>query len=324
MPFGSGSGSIRPLLSLPLVINPRDYDKFYQVLGDLRRQNPILKITLRVRPAPDSSIIRLEAQSESQLTDLAHRLRHEYAVDLDTGPLAVIYIEAIRKSAEAEGKYIRQTGGKGNYGHVKIRLEPVASGSGFSFINQIRGGVVPRQYIDPIRMGIETAAEGGILAGCEMVDFKATLFDGSFHEADSNEMAFRIAGSLAFREAARKASPVLLEPVMAIEVTTPEERMRTSIADINARRGRIEGMQHVGGSQVIKAMVPLKEILGYADDLQSSTQRRATCTVQFARYEEAHRGGLPGQNETGIPVTRPQGPGPRADASAVDPEPDWT
>jgi len=157
-----------------------------------------------------------------------------------------------------------------------------------------------------------------------LVDFKAALFDGSYHEADSNEMAFQIAGSLAFKEAARKASPVLLEPVMALEVAVPEEHMSTIIGDINTRRGRIEGMEHVGGSHVIKAIVPLSRILGYANDLQSSTQGRASCTIEFAHYEQVRRNEMPGENEAGIPVSRPQGPGPRTSSDAADPEPDWT
>ena len=173
----------------------------------------------------------------------------------------VAFRETIRKAAEAEGKYIRQTGGSGNYGHCWLRVEPNAPGEGYEFINEIKGGVVPKEYIKPIDQGVQGAMELGILAGFPMVDVKVTLFDGSYHEVDSNEMAFKFAGSIAFKEAARKAHPVLLEPVMAVEVTVPEEFMGVIIGDINSRRGRIEGMEHAGGSQVIKAMVPVAELL---------------------------------------------------------------
>jgi elongation factor G len=205
------------------------------------------------------------------------------------GEPKVAFRETIRKKAEAEGKYIRQTGGSGNYGHCKLRIEPNEPGKGYEFINEIKSGSVPREYIKPIDQGVQGAIELGILAGYPMVDIKVTLYDGSYHEVDSNEMAFKIAGSIAFKEAARKASPVLLEPVMAVEVTVPEEFMGVIIGDINSRRGRIEGMEHIGGSQVIKAIVPLKEMFGYVNDIRSSTQGRASYSMQFARYEEAPR-----------------------------------
>jgi elongation factor G len=216
-------------------------------------------------------------------------MKREHKVEANVGEPRVAFRETIRKTAEAEGKYIRQTGGSGNYGHVKIRLEPNEPGKGFEFIDAIRGGVVPKEYIKPTEQGIKEALHNGVLAGYEMVDFKATLYDGSYHDVDSNEMAFKIAGSMAFKEAARKASPVLLEPVMAVEVTVPEEYMGTIIGDINSRRGRIEGMEHAAGSQVIKAMVPLKEMFGYVNEIRSSTQGRASYSMQFARYEEAPR-----------------------------------
>jgi elongation factor G len=216
-------------------------------------------------------------------------MKREHKVEANVGEPKVAFRETIRKTAEAEGKYIRQTGGSGNYGHVKIRLEPNEPGKGFEFINEITGGVVPKEYIKPTEQGIREALHNGVLAGYEMVDFKAVLYDGSYHDVDSNEMAFKIAGSMAYKEAAKKASPVLLEPMMAVEVTVPEEHMGTIIGDINSRRGRIEGMEHSGGSQVIKAMVPLKEMFGYVNDIRSSTQGRASYSMQFARYEEAPR-----------------------------------
>ena len=226
---------------------------------------------------------------DRHLEILVDRMRREHKVEANVGEPKVAFRETIRKHAEAEGKYIRQTGGSGNYGHCKLRVEPNEPGKGYEFIDAIRGGVVPKEYIKPTEQGIREASHNGVLAGYEMVDFKVTLFDGSYHEVDSNEMAFKIAGSMAFKEAAKKASPVLLEPVMAVEVTVPEEHMGTIIGDINSRRGRIEGMEHAAGSQVIKAIVPLKEMFGYVNEIRSSTQGRASYSMQFARYEEAPR-----------------------------------
>jgi elongation factor G len=226
---------------------------------------------------------------ELHLEILVDRMRREHKVEANVGEPKVAFRETIRKKAEAEGKYIRQTGGSGHYGHCKLRIEPNVPGAGYEFINAIKSGSVPKEFIKPIDQGVQGAIELGILAGYPLVDIKVTLYDGSYHEVDSDEMAFKIAGSMAFKEAARKASPVLLEPVMAVEVTVPEEHMGTIIGDINSRRGRIEGMEHVGGSQLIKAIVPLKEMFGYVNDIRSSTQGRASYSMQFARYEEAPR-----------------------------------
>jgi elongation factor G len=199
----------------------------------------------------------------------------------------VAYRETIRKPSQAEGKFIRQTGGRGQYGHVKIKLEPQEPGKGYEFVNDIVGGSVPKEYIKPVDHGIREAMEGGVLAGYEMVDVKATLYDGSYHDVDSSEMAFKIAGSMAFKEAARKASPVLLEPVMSVEVVVPDEFMGDIIGDLNSRRGRVEAVEHRAGSQVIKAFVPLSEMFGYATDMRSRTQGRATFSMHFSRYEQA-------------------------------------
>jgi elongation factor G len=216
-------------------------------------------------------------------------MKREYKVEANVGEPKVAFRETVRKVAEAEGKYIRQTGGSGNYGHCWLRIEPNEPGKGYEFINEIKGGVVPKEYIKPIDMGVRGAMEGGVLAGFPMVDVKVALFDGSYHEVDSNENAFKIAGSVAFKEAAHKAKPVLLEPVMAVEVTVPDEFMGVIIGDINSRRGRIEHVEHAAGSQVIKAMVPLKEMFGYVNEIRSSTQGRASYSMQFSRYEEAPR-----------------------------------
>jgi elongation factor G len=205
-------------------------------------------------------------------------------VEANVGKPQVAYRETIRKNSEAEGKFIRQTGGRGQYGHVKIRLEPNPA-KGYEFVNEVVGGSIPKEFIKPVDQGIQEALEGGVLAGYEMVDVRAILYDGSYHDVDSNEMAFKIAGSMAFKEAARRASPVLLEPVMAVEVVVPED----IVGDLNSRRGRIEGMEHRAGSQVIKAMVPLAEMFGYATHMRSLTQGRATYSMHFARYDEAPR-----------------------------------
>jgi elongation factor G len=216
-------------------------------------------------------------------------MKREYKVEANVGEPKVAFRETIRKKADAEGKYIRQTGGSGHYGHCKLRVEPNTPGAGYEFISEIKSGSVPKEFIKPIDQGVQGAIELGILAGYPIVDVKVTLYDGSYHEVDSDEMAFKIAGSMAFKEAARKASPVLLEPVMAVEVTVPEEFMGVIIGDINSRRGRIEHVDRIGGSQVIKAIVPLKEMFGYVNEIRSSTQGRASYSMQFARYEEAPR-----------------------------------
>ena len=277
-----------PETVISVAIEPKtkaDQEKMGVALSRLADEDP----TFKVRTDIESGQTIISGMGELHLEILVDRMKREHKVEANVGEPRVAFRETIRKTAEAEGKYIRQTGGSGNYGHVKIRLEPGEPGTGFEFVDSIRGGVVPKEYIKPTEQGIREALHGGILAGYEMVDFKAVLYDGSYHDVDSNEMAFKIAGSMAFKEAARKASPVLLEPMMAVEVTVPEEHMGTIIGDINSRRGRIEGMEHVGGSQVVKAMVPLKEMFGYVNDIRSSTQGRASYSMQFARYEEAPR-----------------------------------
>src|SRR5437763_299110 len=208
-------------------------------------------------------------------TQRNERMMREYKVEANVGKPQVAYRETIRKHSEAEGKYIRQTGGRGQYGHAKIKLDPQPPGTGYEFVNDIIGGSVPKEFIKPIDQGIQEALEGGVMAGYPVVDVKVTLYDGSYHDVDSNEMAFKIAGSMAFKEAARKASPVLLEPVMAVEVVTPEDFAGTIMGDLRLRRGRIEGMEHRAGSQVIKSIVPLAEMFGYATHQRASTQGRA-------------------------------------------------
>jgi elongation factor G len=279
---------IFPETVISVAIEPKtkaDQEKMGVALARLADEDP----TFKVRTDEDSGQTIISGMGELHLEILVDRMRREHKVEANVGEPKVAFRETIRKKAEAEGKYIRQTGGSGNYGHCKLRVEPNTPGAGYEFINEIKSGSVPKEYIKPIDQGVQGALELGILAGFPMVDVKVTLYDGSYHEVDSNEMAFKFAGSIAFKEAARKASPVLLEPVMAVEVTVPEEYMGVIIGDINSRRGRIEGMEHMAGSQVIKAIVPLKEMFGYVNEIRSSTQGRASYSMQFARYEEAPR-----------------------------------
>jgi elongation factor G len=275
-----------PVISV--AVEPKtkgDQEKMGIALSRLAQEDP----TFKVMTDPDSGQTIISGMGELHLEIIVDRMMREYKVEANVGKPQVAYRETIRKISEAEGKYIRQTGGSGQYGHVKLRVEPNGKGAGFEFVNDIVGGSVPREYIRPIEQGIKQAMEGGVLAGYEMVDIKATLYDGSYHEVDSNEMAFKIAASMGFKEAARKASPVLLEPIMSVEVVVPEEFMGTIIGDLNSRRGRIEGIDHRAGSQVIKALVPLAEMFGYATQMRSNTQGRATFSMHFAHYDEAPR-----------------------------------
>ena len=262
-----------------------DQEKMGVALNKLAQEDP----TFKVHTDPDSGQTIISGMGELHLEIIVDRMMREYKVEANVGKPQVAYRETIRKHAEAEGKYIRQTGGRGQYGHVKIKLDPQEPGKGYEFINEIVGGTVPKEYIKPVDQGIQEALEGGVLAGYPVVDVKVTLYDGSYHEVDSNEMAFKIAGSMAFKEAARKASPVLLEPVMAVEVVTPEDFAGTIMGDLSSRRGRIEGMEHRAGSQVIKSIVPLAEMFGYATHMRSSTQGRAEYSMHFGRYEEVPR-----------------------------------
>ncbi|HEX7288354.1 MAG TPA: elongation factor G [Candidatus Angelobacter sp.] len=275
-----------PVISV--AVEPKtkgDQEKMGIALSRLAQEDP----TFKVHTDPDSGQTIISGMGELHLEIIIDRMMREYKVEANVGKPQVAYRETIRKHAEAEGKYIRQTGGSGHYGHVKLRIDPNDMGKGFEFINEIKSGAVPREFFKPIEQGIKQAMEGGVLAGYEMVDVKVTLYDGSYHEVDSDEMAFKIASSMGFKEAARKASPVLLEPIMSVEVVVPEEFMGTIIGDLNSRRGRIEGVEHRAGSQVIKALVPLAEMFGYATNMRSNTQGRATFSMHFAHYDEAPR-----------------------------------
>jgi elongation factor G len=224
---------------------------------------------------------------ELHLEVLVDRMMREFAVVANVGKPQVAYRETITQPVEdVEERYIRQTGGRGQYGHVIINLEPTGPGGGYEFVDKVTGGDIPREYIGAVDAGIQQAMDGGVIAGYPLVDMRATLTGGSYHDVDSSEMAFKIAGSMAFKKAARQAKPVLLEPIMAVEVVTPEDYMGDVIGDLSSRRGRVEGMEQRGNAQVVRAQVPLAEMFGYATDLRSRTQGRATYTMQFDSYQQ--------------------------------------
>ena len=224
---------------------------------------------------------------ELHLEILVDRMKREFKVEANIGPPQVAYRETIRVKVEQEGKFVRQSGGRGQYGHCWLRIEPNETGKGFEFVNAIIGGVIPKEYVPAVGKGVEEAMKTGVIAGYPMVDIKVTCFDGSYHDVDSNEMAFKIAGSMGFKEGATKAKPVLLEPIMAVEVETPEDYMGDVMGDLNRRRGIILGMDDNMGVKVLKAEVPLSEMFGYSTTLRSMSQGRATYSMEFKKYEEA-------------------------------------
>ncbi|MER3452744.1 MAG: elongation factor G, partial [Acidimicrobiia bacterium] len=258
-------------------------DKLAKALQALSGEDP----TFQVRTDEETGQTIIAGMGELHLEVIVDRMLREFKVDANVGKPQVAYRETIRKPVHrVEERYVRQTGGRGQYGHVVIDLEPTGPGGGYEFVDRITGGVIPKEYVPSVDAGIQEALQAGVLAGYPMVDVRATLVDGSYHEVDSSEMAFKIAGSMALKKAARMAEPVLLEPIMSVEVVTPEDYMGDVIGDLNARRGRIEGMEQRGSSQVIRALVPLSEMFGYATDLRSRTQGRATYTMQFHSYQE--------------------------------------
>src|SRR5262245_12410989 len=270
---------------IAVAIEPKtkaDQEKMGIALNKLAQEDP----TFRIHTDPDTAQTIIYGMGELQLEIIVDRMMREFNVGANVGKPQVAYKETIRSKADAEGKYIRQTGGRGQYGHVRITVEPSGPGNGFIFENAIVGGTVPREYIKPVEQGIKEAMESGVLAGYEVKDVKVVLYDGSYHEVDSSEIAFKIAGSIAFKEGCRKARPALLEPVMKVEVVIPEEYMGSVNGDLNSRRGRIEETEMRPGTQIIRALVPLSSMFGYATDLRSRTQGRATYTMHFAHYEE--------------------------------------
>jgi elongation factor G len=223
---------------------------------------------------------------ELHLDIIVDRMMREYKVEANVGKPQVAYKETIKKKVKVEGKFIRQSGGKGQFGHVWLEIEPKAAGTGFEFVNKVVGGAIPREYIPAVENGVTEALSNGVLGGYPVIDIKVTLFDGSYHEVDSSEMAFKIAGSMAFKNGCKKADPVLLEPIMKVEVTVPEDYMGDIIGDMNSRRGKIEGMDAKGVMQIVRGFVPLSEMFGYATDLRSRTQGRATYAMEMHHFEE--------------------------------------
>ena len=272
-----------PVISV--AVEPKtkaDQEKMGTALQRLAEEDP----TFKVHTDPETNQTIISGMGELHLDIIVDRMRREFNVECTVGKPQVAYRETIRKSVEAEGKFIRQTGGHGQYGHCWLRLEPMEAGKGFEFANEVVGGVIPKEFINPIQAGVEAAMEDGVVAGYPMVDIKVTVYDGSYHDVDSSEMAFKVAGSMAFKDGAKKADAVLLEPYMSVEVDVPEEYMGDVIGGLNSRRGRIEGMESENGESRIKGFVPLSEMFGYATALRSSTQGRGTFTMTFDHYEE--------------------------------------
>ena len=272
-----------PVISV--AVEPKtkaDQEKMGVALSKLAQEDP----SFRVHTDEESGQVIISGMGELHLEIIVDRMKREFNVEANVGAPQVAYRETIRKSVEQEGKFIRQSGGRGQYGHVWLRIEPQEAGAGYEFVNDIVGGVVPKEYIPAVDKGVQEQLKSGVLAGYPMLDVKVSIFDGSYHDVDSNEMAFKIAGSMCFREGARKANPVLLEPIMKVEIATPEEYMGDVVGDINRRRGIIQGMQDTSSGKTVSCEVPLSEMFGYATDLRSATQGRATYSMQFEKYNE--------------------------------------
>ena len=271
---------------IAVAVEPKtksDQEKMGIALSKLAQEDP----SFRVHTDEESGQTIIAGMGELHLDIIVDRMKREFKVEANVGKPQVAYRETIRKAVEAEGKFVRQSGGRGQYGHVKIRLEPMEQGGGFEFVNEVVGGTVPKDYISSVSKGIEEQMQNGVLAGYPLVDCKATLYDGSYHEVDSSEMAFKIAGSMAMRDGALKASPALLEPMMKVEVATPEDYMGDVMGDLNRRRGLVQGMEDAPAGKIIRAHVPLAEMFGYATDLRSMSQGRANYSMEFLHYAEA-------------------------------------
>jgi elongation factor G len=275
-----------PVISL--AIEPKsqaDQEKLGLALGRLAEEDP----TFRIRTDQETGQTIISGMGELHLEILVDRMKREFKVEANIGKPQVAYRETIRKKVEQEGKYIKQSGGRGNYGHVWIIVEPNEVGKGYEFIDKIKGGRVPKEYIPSVQKGLANALDSGVMAGYPVVDIKVTLFDGSFHEVDSNDMAFQIAASMAFKEGCKKAAPALLEPIMRIDVVTPKDYMGDVIGDLNRRRGRIENVEDKGVIQYIHGFVPLSEMFGYATTIRSLSQGRASYSMEPSHYEEVPR-----------------------------------
>lgn len=272
-----------PVISI--AVEPKtkaDQEKMALALAKLAEEDPSFK----VHTDEESGQTIISGMGELHLEIIVDRLKREFKVEAEVGQPQVAFRETIRQSVEQECKYAKQSGGRGQYGHVFIKLEPQEPGKGYEFVNNISGGVIPKEYIPAVDKGIQESMQNGVLAGYPVVDFKVTLFDGSYHDVDSSEMAFKIAGSMAFKDACRKAGAVLLEPMMKVEVEVPEEYMGDVIGDLNRRRGQINSMDDRMGLKIVNAFVPLAEMFGYSTDLRSATQGRGTYTMEFDHYGE--------------------------------------
>ncbi|MCX8010790.1 MAG: elongation factor G, partial [Ignavibacteria bacterium] len=270
---------------IQIAIEPKskaDQDKLSEALNKLADEDP----TFRVSVNEETGQTLISGMGELHLEILVDRMKREFSVEANVGRPQVAYRETITKKVTAEGKFIRQSGGRGKYGHVVLEVEPNEKGKGYEFINKIIGGAIPKEYIPAVSAGIQEAMRNGVIAGYPVVDVKVTLIDGSYHEVDSDELSFRIAGSIGFKEAAKKADSILLEPYMSVEVVTPEEYLGDVMGDLNSRRGKIEGFHARKDAQVIQSIVPLSEMFGYATTLRSMTQGRAIYTMQFSHYQE--------------------------------------
>jgi len=271
---------------IAVAVEPRtqgDQDKMSVALAKLAQEDP----SFRVHSDEESGQTIISGMGELHLDIIVDRMKREFSVDANVGAPQVSYRECIRKSVEAEGKFIKQTGGKGQYGHVRLKLEPMKEGFGYQFVDEITGGVIPKEFIQSVNEGVQEQLQNGVLGGYPCVDLKVTLYDGSFHEVDSSELSFKIAGSIGVREGVLKADPGLLEPMMKVEVVTPEENMGDVMGDLNRRRGIVQGMDDSPAGKIVRAEVPLSEMFGYATDLRSATQGRASYSMEFANYAEA-------------------------------------
>jgi elongation factor G len=274
-----------PAPVISVAVEPKskaDQEKMGIALGKLAQEDP----SFRVETDEESGQTIISGMGELHLDVLVDRMRREFSVEANIGKPQVAYRETIRKTVEIEGKHVKQSGGRGQYGHVWLRLEPLPVDADYEFVNKIVGGVIPKEYIPAVDKGVHEQMQNGCLAGYPLLAMKVTLYDGSFHDVDSSEMAFKIAGSLALRKGALEADPALLEPVMAVEVVTPEQYMGDVMGDLNRRRGLVQGMEDSAMGKVITAEVPLSEMFGYATDLRSATQGRATYTMEFDKYAE--------------------------------------
>lgn len=304
--------SAPPILWMPIyTADEQDRSRVTDALAAIGRADPAVLI----RTDPETNELLVSGISLDHLQDTFSKITGEYRVPAWKGDPRVRYVETISKTAEGEGKYIRQTGGLGNYGHVKLRLEPADPGVGITFVNAIQGGVIPPEFIPSVETGVRVAAQSGLFAGHEVAGLTVTLFDGSFHEVDSNDMAFKIAASLAFKEAARKGRPVILEPVMAVSFTVPEAEQAQVMMEISRRRGQIAAVETKVGIACTRATVPLEELLGYDDP--------ALHIESFAGYREKPSRQNPA-DEAGVIARRPRGPSPKDSSSAAEPDWDWT